>query len=65
MVKRAFLQLLCVAGLMCDTAMALAPKILVLGGTGFIGSMVSKIAIDSGYQVLWLYDTKRVKCRGA
>ncbi|CAM9196933.1 unnamed protein product [Ectocarpus sp. 4 AP-2014] len=34
-----------------DTAMALAPKILVLGGTGFIGSTVSRIAVDSGCEV--------------
>lgn len=34
-----------------DAALALAPKILVLGGTGFIGSTISKIAVDSGCQV--------------
>lgn len=45
------LGLLCLLVLMADTAMGLAPKILVLGGTGFIGSAVSRIAMDSGCQV--------------
>lgn len=40
-----------VALCMGDGTLALAPKILVLGGTGFIGSTISKIAVDSGCQV--------------
>lgn len=45
------LLLLCVVIAVGDRAMALAPKILVLGGTGFIGSTVSRIAVDNGCQV--------------
>lgn len=45
------LRLLCMAMAVGETAMALAPNILVLGGTGFIGSTVSRIAIESGCQV--------------
>lgn len=41
--------------LMGDPALALAPKILVLGGTGFIGSAISKMAIDSGCEVLYVF----------
>ncbi|CAB1115868.1 unnamed protein product [Ectocarpus sp. CCAP 1310/34] len=45
------LTLLIALAVVGDTAMALAPKILVLGGTGFIGSTVSRIAVDSGCEV--------------
>lgn len=34
-----------------NTAQSLAPNILVLGGTGFIGSTISRIAIESGCKV--------------
>lgn len=42
------------AVLMADATTALAPRILVLGGTGFIGSAVSRIAIERGFQVVYV-----------
>ncbi|CAM9399741.1 unnamed protein product [Ascophyllum nodosum] len=46
------LVMFCVAAmLMLQTTSAIAPKILILGGTGFIGATVSRIAIESGFQV--------------
>lgn len=36
---------------MAGVATGLAPKILVLGGTGFIGSTISRIAVNSGFEV--------------
>lgn len=42
------------AVLMADATMALAPRILVLGGTGFIGSTVSRIAVERGFQVVYV-----------
>lgn len=36
---------------MAGVVVGLAPKILILGGTGFIGSTVSRIAVSSGFQV--------------
>lgn len=55
------LRLLCVVMAVRETAMALAPNILVLGGTGFIGSTVSRIAVESGCQVRVFGVSKRNK----
>lgn len=45
------LLLACLMAMTIDTVQSLAPNILVLGGTGFIGSTVSRIAIESGCTV--------------
>lgn len=39
-------------GLLASVAASSAPKILVLGGTGFVGSTVSRLAVDCGFQVM-------------
>lgn len=57
--------------LMAGVATGLAPKILILGGTGFIGSTISRIAVNSGFEVCVLYHvcyytaSVTVICRGA
>ncbi|CAM9667109.1 unnamed protein product, partial [Choristocarpus tenellus] len=46
-----FLTLGLVASMASSLAVTQSPRLLILGGTGFIGSTIAKMAVKSGFQV--------------